>query len=92
MLRLSEALGRSADAANEAAAGLAQGIGRYVSDPALAQQMAEGTLGRIIGREALTLAFDDVFRLMSYLFLAALVMVPFCKPPPIGGPAPKDAH
>ena len=24
--------------------------------------------------------------------LAALVMVPFCKPPPIGGPAPKDAH
>ncbi len=80
MLRLSEALGRSADAANEAAAGLAQHIGRIVSDPVLAQQMAEGTLGRIVGREALTLAFDDVFRLMSYLFLAALVMVPFCKP------------
>ncbi|WP_197411933.1 DHA2 family efflux MFS transporter permease subunit [Sphingopyxis sp. H050] len=92
MLRLSEALGRSADAANEAAAGLAQSFGRYVTDPVLAQQMAEGTLGRIVGREALTLAFDDVFRLMSYLFVAALIMVPFCKPPPIGGPAPTDAH
>lgn len=92
MLRLSEALGRSATTANEAATGLARHIGRYVSDPALAQQMAEGTLGRLVGREALTLAFDDVFRLMSYIFLAALIMVPFCKPPPIGGPAPTDAH
>ena len=92
MLRLSEALGRSSAAANEAAAGLAQHIGHYVTDPALAAQMANATLARVIGREALTLAFDDVFRLMSYIFLAALVMVPFCKPPPIGGPAPTDAH
>jgi DHA2 family multidrug resistance protein len=92
MLRLSEALGRSSEAANEAAAGLAQHIGHYVSDPALAAQMTGSTLARIVGREALTLAFDDVFRLMSYIFLAALVMVPFCKPPPIGGPAPTDAH
>ncbi|WP_260582400.1 DHA2 family efflux MFS transporter permease subunit [Sphingopyxis sp. PET50] len=91
-LRLSEALGRSAETANEVAAGLAQHIGRYVSDPAVAQRMAEGTLGRLVSREALTLAFDDVFRLMSYFFLAALLMVPFCKPPPIGDPAPKDAH
>ena len=87
MLRLSEALGRSSEAANAAAAGLAQSIG-----PALAAQMASATLARVIGREALTLAFDDAFRLMSYIFLAALVMVPFCRPPPIGGPAPKDAH
>lgn len=54
--------------------------------------MASGTLARVIGLEALTLAFDDVFRLMSYIFLAALVMVPFCKPPPIGGPAANDPH
>ena len=92
ILRLSEALGRGGEAAREAAANLTHGIGQYVSDPALAAQMANGLLGRIVGREALTLAFDDVFRLMSWIFLAALVMVPFCKPPPIGGPAPTDAH
>ena len=91
-LRLSEALGRGGEAAGEAAANLTRNIGHYVSDPTLAAQMANGVLARIVGREALTLAFDDVFRLMSWIFLAALVMVPFCKPPPIGGPAPTDAH
>ena len=53
--------------------------------------MADAIMGRIVGREALTLAFDDVFRLMAYLFIAALIMVPFCKPPPRNGPAP-DVH
>ena len=36
---------------------------------------------QVVGREALTLAFDDVFRLMAYVFVAALVMVPLCRPP-----------
>ena len=28
----------------------------------------------------MALAFNDIFRLMSWIFLAALVMVPFCRP------------
>jgi DHA2 family multidrug resistance protein len=46
----------------------------------------QATLGRIVGREALTLAFNDVFRLMAWLFLAALV---WC---PSAARAPADAH
>ena len=89
-LRLSEALGESGRAAQETAAALARGIGRTVSDPQQAILMADAILARIVGRQALTLAFDDAFRMMSYLFLAALVMVPFCKPPSIGGPPPSE--
>jgi DHA2 family multidrug resistance protein len=30
---------------------------------------------------------------MAWLFIAALVLVPFCKPPPLGAAAPPaDAH
>lgn len=91
-LRISEALGQSAQGAQQAAAQLTHYIGTWVSDPQQAALMADATMARLVGRHALTLAFDDVFRLMSYIFLAALVMIPFCKPPPIGGPAPRDAH
>jgi len=91
VLRLSEALGQSARAAQEMAAGLAQGIGRAVPDPQRAALAADAILAKVVGRQALTLAFDDVFRMMAWLFLAALVMVPFCKPPSISGPPP-DAH
>lgn len=81
-LRLSEALGAGGAAAREAAAGLARGIARVTPDPHQAVLMTDAVLSRIVGRPALTLAFDDVFRMMSYLFVAALVMVPFCRPPP----------
>eukprot|EP01035_Chromulina_nebulosa_P005411 gene5411-biopygen4564 len=56
-------------------------MGQVTPDPVRAATMADAVMTRIVGREALTLAFDDVFRLMAYLFLAALVMVPFCRPP-----------
>ena len=42
-------------------------------------------------KAALTLAFNDTFRLMAFLFLAALVLVPFSKAVPVSGPPP-DAH
>ncbi len=90
--RLSEALGQSARAANEMIAALAHGIGAYTPDPQHALMMAEGTMARVVGRQALTLAFDDVFRLMAYLFLAALIIVPFCKAPAVGTKPPPDAH
>jgi DHA2 family multidrug resistance protein len=91
-LRLSEALGQSAKAANDTAAALAHELSAVTPDPAQALLMAQGLMSRIVGREALTLAFDDVFRLMAYLFLAALVMVPFCRPPRVGAKPPPDAH
>ena len=43
--------------------------------------MAQGELARVVARAALTLAFDDVFRTMAWMFVFALVMGPFCKPP-----------
>jgi DHA2 family multidrug resistance protein len=91
-LRLSEALGQSAKTANDTAAALAHELSAVTPDPAQALLMAQGLMSRIVGREALTLAFDDVFRLMAYLFLAALVMVPFCRPPRVGAKPPPDAH
>jgi DHA2 family multidrug resistance protein len=32
--------------------------------------------------QSLTLAFDDIFRLIAWMFLGCLVIVPFCR----GGP------
>lgn len=89
-LRLSEALGASGTAAREAATALARGIARIVPDPDRATLMADAVLARIVGRQALTLAFDDVFRTMSYLFIAALIMVPFCRPPSLADPPPAE--
>jgi DHA2 family multidrug resistance protein len=92
ILRLNEALGALPHAASEAFTGLTHYMGQITPDPARAATMADAVMSRVVAREALTLAFDDVFRLMAYLFLATLVMVPFCKPPKLGVSAPVDAH
>jgi DHA2 family multidrug resistance protein len=89
-LRISESLG------GQAASAVASLAGRFAAatpDPIMAAQMASARFGQIIGRQALTLAFDDVFRLMALLFIAALVMVPLCRPQdPEVGAAPAEAH
>jgi len=90
-LRLSEALGRSPQAAQDVLTGLSRQLGRLTPDLDHAQLMAEALMKQVVGREALTLAFDDVFRLMAYVFVAALVMVPLCRPPR-GMTSPTDAH
>ncbi len=54
--------------------------------------MTQGLFARLVGQQALTVAFNDVFRLMAWIFVGALVMVPFCKPSKSNGPAPVDAH
>jgi DHA2 family multidrug resistance protein len=56
--------------------------------------MAQAMMGHMVERQSLVVAFDDIFRLMSWMFVAALVMVPFCKPPASGvAPAPLlEAH
>jgi MFS transporter, DHA2 family, multidrug resistance protein len=78
--RLGETLGEAGRHATDAIAALAARIGEYVTDPQLAQLMAQAQFGQIASRESLTLAFGEIFRIMSWIFLAALVMVPFCRP------------
>ncbi|QGN56504.1 DHA2 family efflux MFS transporter permease subunit [Novosphingobium sp. Gsoil 351] len=93
-LRLGEAMGASPREAESFVTGLTRYLHAYTPDPDRALQMAQSFFGRLAGREALTLAFDDVFRLMAYSFLAALVLVPLCRPAPIqpDAPSPKVAH
>ena len=49
-------------------------------------------MGRIVGREAATLAFADTYMLMALLFAAALVIVPFAKPAPYVAGPPQSEH
>jgi DHA2 family multidrug resistance protein len=92
-LRFGEALGASGKVAQDAIADMARRFSAITPDPDQAMLIAKGAIGHMIGREAMTVAFDDVFRLMAYIFLVALVMVPFCGAPPAGAaPPPPDAH
>jgi DHA2 family multidrug resistance protein len=91
--RFGENLGGNGRAAQEATAELTRRFAAITPDPERAMAMAQATLGRIVSREALTLAFDDIFLVMAIVFLAALVMVPFSRAAPPGGAAlPADAH
>ena len=89
--RMGESLGEAGRRAPDYVAALAGQIGG--PDPAHALLLAQGELGRLVGRYALTSAFDEVFRLMAWLFIAALIMVPFCKMPAAAASAPPvEAH
>jgi DHA2 family multidrug resistance protein len=91
--RLGETLGENARRAPDVIAALAGRFGRLTSDSAEALLQARGEFARLVGRYALTTAFDEAFRAMAWMFIAALVLAPFCKPPPVGGAAaPPDAH
>ena len=59
---------------------LSQQFAAVTPDPTHAVLLAEGLLNRIVSQQALTIAFDDVFRLMCWIFVAALLMVPFARP------------
>jgi len=80
-LRISEGLSATPDKANAAVQELAAYAARFTPDPLHAQEMATGALVRVIGREAATLAFADIFHLMAWGFVAVLLIVPFCKTP-----------
>jgi DHA2 family multidrug resistance protein len=90
-LRFGEALAANGRAVSERVADLAHSFAAVTPDPARALLMAQGMIARVVGREALTIAFDDVFRLMAWMFVAALVMVPFCKQPKANA-APVEVH
>src|SRR5271168_3820125 len=70
--RIGEALGHNARAASETVAGLAHRLAAATPDPAQAELLARGLFGHSVGQQALALAFDDVFRLMAWMFVAAL--------------------
>jgi DHA2 family multidrug resistance protein len=83
--RMGEALGENARIAPDVTAALAARLSLSrpaVGDASQALLQAKAELGALVDRYALTSAFDEVFRLMAFLFLAALVMVPFCRVPP----------
>jgi DHA2 family multidrug resistance protein len=97
--RMGENLGVAGQHASETLAKLANSIGQYTPDPAHALLMAQAELAHVVTRSSLTLAFNEVFRVMSWIFLLALLMVPFCRPimntpPPKGQDAapPLEAH
>jgi DHA2 family multidrug resistance protein len=75
-------------------AAVAGRISSGLGDTSQAVLAARAEFARVVGRYALTTAFDEVFRTMAWVFLAALIMVPFCKPAPgmPGGAALPDAH
>lgn len=92
MLRLGEAMGNNAGEVGDQIGRLASQLTSIAPDPREATLMAQALVGRVAGREALTLAFDDVFRLLAWLFIAALVMVPFCRPAANVAPPTEAGH
>ncbi|HEY2660332.1 MAG TPA: DHA2 family efflux MFS transporter permease subunit [Caulobacteraceae bacterium] len=90
--RMGEGLGEAGRHAPGIISALASQFIQMGGDAGQALLLARGEMARVVGRYALTLAFNDVFRLMSWIFIAALVMVPFCKPPPADAAPPVDAH
>ena len=91
--RFGEALGASGRNAQDYIAATAARLLSYTPDPDRALLMAQASIGRVIGREALTVAFDEVFRIMAWMFVVALVMVPFCKVPKDAAPvSPPESH
>lgn len=77
---LSEGLSHSGTAALAAASAR---VGSITPDAAHAQLIISGEITQLVTQNALTLAFSDVFYLMAGLFVLALVIVPFCKVPPL---------
>lgn len=90
--RMGESLGTAGRNGPEFLAGLAARIGEITPDKTHAALIAQAELAQVIGRAAMTLAFNDVFRLMSWIFLAALVLVPLCRPSDLNAPPPMDSH
>ncbi len=91
--RFGESLGEAARTAPDVVAALAGRFAAATSDAAHALLVAQGEIARVVARASLTLAFNDVFRLMAWMFLVALVLVPLCRPPRIAAAAPPaDAH
>ena len=89
--RLGDALGHRGTNAGEVLTALTAKISAVTPDPTEASLAARAAFARVVGREALTLAFDDVFRVLAWIFFAALILVPFCRMPARTGAPPEAA-
>jgi DHA2 family multidrug resistance protein len=78
--RFGESLGEPGRLAPEFLERLAQYTSQANPDSALALLQAQGEVVQVVIRQSMTLAFNDVFRLMAWAFAAALILVPFCRP------------
>jgi len=90
--RMGESLGEPGRHAPDFIAAFASQIGSVAGDPNQALLAAQGQMAALVSRYALTSGFDEVFRMMAWLFIATLVMVPFCKSPPITAGPLAEAH
>jgi DHA2 family multidrug resistance protein len=90
--RLGEGLGRAGAHAPDEVAAIAGRLAVRLGDGGQALLTAQGEVARLVGRYALTTAFNEVFRTMAWVFLCALIMVPFCRPAPQSAPVAPDAH
>jgi len=79
---LLQSVGKGSDEATTALTGLVTRFGQDGIDPSRGGGIAAQTLVQGVTTQALTLAFDDVFRLTAWIFLICLLLVPFCR----GGP------
>ncbi len=74
--RLREAVTWTRDAANERLASLAQGFATSGLD---AHQAALTSVARMVRREAMVMAFSDVFLALTIVFAASLLVLPVAK-------------
>jgi DHA2 family multidrug resistance protein len=87
--RFGESLGH---ANTSALAELAARTSAFTSDPQHAQSLMQGELAQFVTLQAMSQAFQDVFFLMTALFVVALVLIPFCKTVILSDSAPVEAH
>lgn len=91
--RIGETLGHSPETFSTGAATLAGRLGTLIPDPVMATQQAQRLLANDVAQQALALAFDDVFRIMGWMFLLAMLMVPFARRAGAGNPPPaSESH
>jgi DHA2 family multidrug resistance protein len=90
--RMGETLGEGGRKAADFLTATAGRLGPATADPAHALALARGVFAAVVGRQALTSSFEEVFRIMAWMFLIALVMVPFCRPAPSTAVTAVDAH
>jgi DHA2 family multidrug resistance protein len=66
-------------------------LAQYGADANHARLVLEGELAQFVTQQSLTLAFEDVYMLMGGLFVAGLLLVPFCKTAILSdGPLPME--
>jgi DHA2 family multidrug resistance protein len=90
--RMGETLGEGGRKAADFLGAVAARLGGVTADPAHAVALARGLFAAVVGRQALTSSFEEVFRIMAWMFLIALVMVPFCRPAPSTAVSAVDSH